>query len=161
MRLDASPLEISIARCLGIPGGYSLLLGADDDVGRWVCAQLAHAEVWTPGMGVAIGITRAESLVAGVTYFQYNGVNVWTGIAATDPRALSRGTLAKLFEYPFRQLKAKRITALVDASNTRSRRFTERLGFSAEATLEASAADGTDQILYRMRAGDCRWLKAS
>lgn len=111
-------------------------------------------------MGTAIGITRAESLVAGVTYFQYNGVNVWVGIAATDPRALSRGTLAKLFDYPFRQLKAKRITALVDASNTRSRRFTERLGFSIEATLEASAADGTDQILYRMRQEECRWLKA-
>lgn len=140
-------------------GAYRLLLGADDDVGPWVCAQLPHEEVWTPGMGVAIGITCAQSLVAGVTFFQFNGSNVWTGIAATDPRALSRGILAKLFDYPFRQLKAKRITALVDASNTRSRRFVERLGFSVEATLEASAADGTDQILYRMRQEECRWLK--
>lgn len=139
---------------------YRLLLHADDDVGRWVCAQLPAQEVWTPGMGAAIGITRAQSLVAGVTFFQFNNTNVWTGIAATDPRALSRGILAKLFDYPFRQLKAKRITALVDASNTRSRQFVERLGFSAEATLSASAADGSDQILYRMRQEECRWLKS-
>lgn len=160
MRYDAS--TATNARSLRIwSARYRVLLGADDEVGSWVCAQLPSREVWTPGMGAGIGITCAQSLVAGVTYFQFNGINVWVGIAATDPRALSRATLATLFDYPFRQLKAQRITALVDASNSRSRRFVERLGFSVEATLKASAADGSDQIVCRMRAEDCRWLKAS
>lgn len=158
MRLDASRDEKPIGRCFA-SGRYRVLLGADDEVGAWVCAQLLYPEHWTPGMGVAIGITRAQSLVAGATYFQFNSVNVWVGIASSEPGWINRATLRFLFDYPFGQLKAKRVSALVDASNTRSRRFAERLGFSVEATLEASAPDGGDQIVYRMRAKDCRWLQ--
>lgn len=133
-----------------------MVLGADDDVGRWVTARTGGE--WYPGMGRAIGFARGKMLVGGVTFFGYNGTNVWTGVASDDPRWLSRSNLAKIFDYSFRQLKVQRLTALVDASNTRSRLFVEYLGFSREATLEASAPDGGDQIAYVMRAEDCRWL---
>jgi RimJ/RimL family protein N-acetyltransferase len=134
-----------------------MLLGADDDVGAWISARTGGE--WVPGTGRAIGFTRGKSLVAGVLFAQYNGVNVWTGIASDDPGWCGRGSLALLFDYPFRQLKAQRITALIDASNARSIDFTTRLGFSHEATLEASAPDGGNQYVFRMKAEDCRWIR--
>jgi hypothetical protein len=133
-----------------------MLLGADDDVGAWVASRTGGE--WKPGSGRAIGFTSEQSLVAGVVFSQYNGINVWTGIASDDPGWCSRKNLALLFDYPFRQLKAKRISALIDASNARSIDFATRLGFSHEATLEASAPDGGDQFILRMRVEDCRWI---
>jgi RimJ/RimL family protein N-acetyltransferase len=136
---------------------YRMLLGADDDVGAWVSSRLAGE--WSRGYGRAIGVTSGETLVAGIVFAQYNGCNVWVGIASEDPGWCNRRFLSLLFDYPFRQLQAKRITALIDASNARSIDFTSRLGFSHEATLEASAPNGGDQLVYRMKAEDCRWLR--
>jgi RimJ/RimL family protein N-acetyltransferase len=136
---------------------YRVLIGADDDVGAWVNSRTPNPFPWIPGAGVAIGFTCAERLVAGVTYYGYNGANVWTGIASEEHGWINRRNLALLFDYPFRQLKVRRLSALIDASNTRSQDFVERLGFTREATLVDSATDG-DQFVYRMFARDCQWL---
>jgi RimJ/RimL family protein N-acetyltransferase len=136
---------------------YRVLIGADEDVGAWVAARLSQS--WSTGLGRAIGFTRDQTLVAGVVYSQYNGTNVWTGIASDEVGWCSRKHLRFLFDYPFSQLNAQRITALIDASNSRSIDFTTRLGFSYEATLCGSAPDGGDQLIYRMTAEECRWLR--
>lgn len=49
------------------------------------------------------------------------------------------------------------MTAPVAASNMRSRKFVEHLGFTLEATLTDACTDG-DLILYRMIKNKCRWL---
>ena len=139
---------------------YRILFGADDDVGTWVCARAGGQ--WFKGMGGAIGITYADSLVAGVAYTMYNGANVWAAIAA-DPahrgRWLSRDILHRaIFHYPFRQLGCKRISALVYESNTISQDFLTRLGFHREATLVDAAHDG-HMFVYALRVEDCTWLR--
>lgn len=136
---------------------YRILLGADDDVGAWVCARTPNPQAWVSGGGHAIGWTCGNKLVAGVTYSLFNGQNVWMSIASEDYRWLNRANLWAIFHYPFKQLKVKRISALIDASNKRSQRFVERLGLSREATLVDSAPDG-DQFVYRLFASECKWL---
>lgn len=156
MRLDASDAAIPAAPHIGSGGSYRVLLNADDDVGAWVSQRAGHGFV--PGSCVAIGFTRAASLVAGVTYYGYNGVNVWMGIASEDHGWMNRRHLALIGDYPFRQLKVKRISALIDASNHRSLQFVERLGFKYEATLVDAAPDG-DQFAYRLLERDYPWLR--
>lgn len=136
---------------------YRLLLGADDEVAEWVCARTPNPQAWIRGSGHAIGFVCKNKLVAGVTYSLFNGGNVWMGIASEDFRWINRATLWAIFHYPFIQLKVKRISALIDASNHRSQRFVERLGLSREATLVDSAPDG-DQYVYRLFASECKWL---
>jgi RimJ/RimL family protein N-acetyltransferase len=137
---------------------YRVLHGADDDVGAWIYAR-TRAQ-WVRGQGVAIGITSAESLVAGIAYTMFNGANVWGAIAAEPDhhgRWLSRSILRAIFDYPFRQLGCKRISALVYETNPVSQRFLTRLGFHREATLADAAPDG-HMFVYALRAEDCRWL---
>lgn len=140
---------------------YRLLYGADDDVGAWIFERTRGQ--WVKGQGAAVGITYATSLVAGFAYTMYNGANVW-GAIASDPahrgRWLTREVLAAIFDYPFKQLKCKRISALVYESNTVSQHFLRRLGFSLEATLEDAAPEG-DMLVFRLLARECRWLDLS
>lgn len=135
----------------------NILVGADDDVGRWIAARIDGAENWVPGSGRAIGFTYGDRLIAGAGFFRYNGANVEVTFASEDPRWLTRENLRILFEYPFRQLRLRRITTIADSTNYASRRFNEALGFVHEATLERACADG-DLIVYRMYPEDCKWL---
>lgn len=136
---------------------YRILLGADDEVGEWVCARVQNQQPWIKGTGRAIGWTRGDRLIAGVTYSMYNRVNVWMGIASEDHRWLNRTSLWAIFYYPFGQLQVKRISALIDASNKRSQNFVEKLGLIREATFVDSAPDG-DQHVYRLFAHECKWI---
>lgn len=136
---------------------YRLLVGADDEVAEWVCARTPNPQPWVKGLGTAIGFTRGDKLIAGVTYSLFNGVNVWFGMASEDHRWFNRANLWAIFHYPFSQLKVQRLSALIDAGNSRSIRLAEHLGFSREATLVNSAPDG-DQHIYRLFASECRWL---
>lgn len=135
----------------------NLLLHADDDVGRWVVSRIDGLDSWIVGMGRAIGFTLKQRLVAGAAFFRCNGANVEVAFASEDPRWMSRENLRLLFEYPFRQLKLQRLTAIVDKTNHGSRRLIEALGFEYEATLVRASPTG-DQFVFRMFAENCPWI---
>ena len=107
----------------------------------------------------AIGLRRGSRLVAGVLYEGHNGRNVWMHVAA-EPGAhwLNRDYLRACFAYPFVVCGVDRVSGYVDASNARSRRFCERLGFREEARLAGAAPDGGDVVIYAMWRLECRWL---
>lgn len=124
-------------------------------VGAWVAERVGFK--WTPGRSQAIGRIRDGIIVAGVLYEDYNGVNVVCHIAC-EKTGIDRRFLSIIFDYPFKQLKCKRITAIVAQSNIKSRRLVEHMGFEVEANLRHAHPDG-DLIVYRMMADDCRWTK--
>ena len=107
----------------------------------------------------ALGWEKRDALVAGVVYADWNGPNVVCHIASDGSRRwLVREYLWTIFDYPFRQLKVKRITVTVGEGNADSRRFVEHLGFTREATLQRAHPSG-DLLVYRMFAENCRWLR--
>lgn len=124
-------------------------------IGPWVCARAGGT--WTPGRGTAIGRERNGQLIAGVLYEDFNHANIICHIAGVG-NWLNREFLWTIFDYPFRQLKVKRITTPVAQSNIKSQRFTEHLGFELEARLQDAHPSG-DLFIYRMMAADCRWLR--
>lgn len=134
-----------------------LLTGADDEVGRWVVSRIDGFDNWIPGMGRSLGFTYGERLIAGASFFRDNGINCEVAFASEDPRWLNRESLRLLFEYPFRQLKLRRLTAIADSGNHASLKLIEALGFTQEATLLRATEDG-DLIVFRLLAEDCRWL---
>ena len=123
-------------------------------VGPWVCEKAGGT--WIKGRGSAIGLIKKE-LVAGVLYEDWNGANIVCHIAGIG-RWATRDYLRIIFDYPFLQLGAKRITVPVASENLTSRKFVEHLGFELEATLKDAHPAG-DILIYRMTPAMCRYLK--
>ena len=123
---------------------------------EWVAKQTA--EFGNFGTDIGIGWEKSGTLVAGVAYANWNGVNVECHIASDrSKRWLTREYLWAIFDYPFRQLAANRITCCVGEGNRQSRRFVEHLGLELETTLQAAHPSG-NLLIYRMWRKDCRWI---
>lgn len=111
------------------------------------------------GTDIGIGWERGGDLVAGVAYADWNGPNVICHIAATGKNWATRQYLWTIFDYPFNQLRAKRITVCVGEGNAVSRKFVCHLGFELEAIHPLAHPTGA-LLTYRMWQQDCRFLRA-
>lgn len=127
-----------------------------DRIGPWVGQRLGWP--WVPGMGAAIGKIRDGQIVAGIVYERYNGACVTMHLAGSG-NWLDRTLLWMAFDYPFRQLGVKRITAPVAQSNVRCRQFIEHVGFELEAILHDAYPDG-NLLIYKMLTDQCRYKDA-
>lgn len=128
----------------------------DEAVGQWVHERTGGC--WIPDSGAIIGVYRDDAIVAGLTFTQWTGANIFLAVAVEDKRAVTREFVFFGFWYAFEQLQCRRITALVDESNSASVSAIEHLGFTREATLSDAAPDG-DVIVYRMMREEGRkWL---
>lgn len=136
----------------------TIVIGQDDIVAQWVCERLG--KLWTPGMGKALGwIDKNENLIAGVTFYGFDGVNVWIDCAATEKsRWCDRRAIWAVFHYCFEQLKVLRVNAFIPSDNEKSLKFNTGIGLKHEATLERAAPGGVDMFVYRMFRDECRWL---
>ncbi|MNK85369.1 hypothetical protein D3C87_1052460 [compost metagenome] len=112
---------------------------------------------YVPGKFTAIGRIRDGQLVAGVLYEETNGANVFCHIAGEGAWA-NRHFLWLIFDYPFRQLGVRRISTVVEPTNTISQKFTEKLGFSVETKLKDAHPQG-DLWVFCMFKDQCRWLE--
>lgn len=128
-----------------------------DVIGPWVYQQIGTGD-YLPKSGSAIARVRDNEIIAGAVYERFNGVSVVASIAGSGRGWMNRLFLSMIFDYPFNQLKVRRITAFVDASNARAKRINEHLGFEQEAILHDAHPNG-DILVYRMTADKCRWLK--
>lgn len=110
------------------------------------------------GTDVGIGWQKDGNLVAGVAYANWNGVNVECHIASDGSRVwATRQYLWTIFDYPFNQLGANRITVCIGEGNRQSQRFVVHLGFKLETTLQAAHPSG-NLLIYRMWKHDCSFL---
>lgn len=107
-----------------------------------------------------IGVEQDGEVIAGVLYTSFNGSNIIANIAGKDGvQWLNREFLWHIFHYPFVQCGVQRITAFVDDSNLKSKRFVRHLGFGIEAAMIGAATDGGDVVVYAMHKKQCRFLR--
>ncbi len=135
-----------------------LVYGRDRVVARWVRDQLKDQGDYSFDPCVAIGVVRNGELVAGVVYSNYRHGNIEITMASKSPRWASRENMAALLGYPFNQLKCRRVTCIVKATNHPVREFLCRLGFKEEGICRQAYDDGTDAVLLGMLRSECRWL---
>jgi RimJ/RimL family protein N-acetyltransferase len=124
-------------------------------VGPWVSQKTNGS--WCAGRGQAIGKLVDGQLVAGVLYEDFNGANVVCHIAGEGKWA-DRQFLAVIFDYPFNQMKVRRITVPVCGANARSVKLVEHMGFVLESRLEQATLD-SDLLLYRLFKDECKYLR--
>ena len=123
---------------------------------QWVLARLPGRGAFEKGVG--IGIARDGKLIGGVVYYNYRPQNdIEVAVAADDVRWLTPDLLRGLFYYPFGQLQCRRMTALVEKRNKRSRAFVEKLGFAHEGTHK-ECFDGRDGLSYGLLKRNCKFF---
>lgn len=130
-------------------------------VGPWVFRELGKLWIEDSRFGTALGwVNHAGDLVAGVTFTNFDGTNVWLDCAAL-PRArwADRRALWAVFHYAFEQLGCSRVSSLVPEENKIAQKFNESAGLVHETTLQRAAPNNGDMRVYRMFHEDCRWLR--
>ena len=120
-------------------------------VGEWI--QKNGGGFYREG-SKCIGLEKNGELVAGVLYDYHNGASIYAHIAIIG--RLTREYLRVIFDYPFRQLRAKVLIGLVAESNKKSRKFVEHLGFQLQAEIPEGHPEGS-LLIYTMRRDQCRW----
>ena len=125
-------------------------------IGPWVCARTGGSY---HGDGAAIGLKKDGVLIAGVLFDMYNGKSACMHVAALPgKRWMTRLYLKACFDYPFRQLRLRKLIGLVDSTNIESLAFTANLGFVTEAVVTDAGKYGDLHILT-MTPAQCRFLK--
>ena len=122
---------------------------------QWVEQQLG-ATYATNSTG--IGWRRRGRLVAGLVFEGYNRVNIFVHIAKLRGEPMPVELIAAMFDYPFRQLKVRRISALIANGNRQSKRFAKKLGGRLEGVMEDASEDGDLCIFGLLRKDAEKWL---
>lgn len=94
-----------------------------------------------------VGIVRDGTLAAVVIYHELRDVNIEMSIVADTPRWASRQTVAFLLGFPFWSWGVRRVTALIERKNKRSRKLVEGVGFKLEGAMR-DAFPGDDAMVY-------------
>lgn len=123
-------------------------------VGPWVSEKTGGT--WCEGRGSAIGRIKDGELVAGVLYEDFTGANIVCHIAGVGNWA-NREYLGIIFDYPFNQLKVRRITVPICSTNAKSIALVDHMGFKIEAELTQATLAG-NLLIYRMFRDECKYL---
>ena len=107
---------------------------------------------------VAIGLVdSSDKLIAGAVFEGYNHPAINMHIAADKMTPLFA---AAIMDYPFRQLKCRRVTGVIEKRNKKSRRFAHHLGAKLEGVM-VDASEVGDVCIYGLLAKDAeKWLSS-
>lgn len=141
-----------------------LVYGQDEIVATWVSNKLKISDPSYFKPFVAIGIEENGILLGGVIYNNYrtdpsnNPVSIEISGASVDKRCALRHIIIPLLEYPFSQLRVRRVQLTIAKPNMVARRFAERLGFILEGISRKAHYSGRDAAIYSMLRHECEWI---
>lgn len=146
-----------------------VLYGMDAEIAVWVNERMGGGIV--PTLFVGFGILKEQApenfrkedgqldIVAGAYFhgWQHEGnvSDIMVTVAVDNIASAHPMTLRKVLEYPFGQLKCRRITAEIEMSNERSIRSAQKLGFQLEGRKRFMASDGGDVGVFGLYPQTC------
>lgn len=132
-----------------------LIFGHSRVLAHWAGSRIGISDF---GPCVAIGIAHRNEIVAAAVFNNYRHPNIEITFVTSSPRWASRGAIRAILQYPFVQLRCKRITAITEAANYPARAFLFRLGFHEEG-YHPDALPSGDAVTYGLLAKDAgRWI---
>ena len=139
-----------------------ILVGADQ-----ACLNLVYEKLEVPAEEFypcfSIGVIHNNELIMAAIFHQYRATKFGSMIEVTavanSSRWGNRDILAKLFSYPFEQLKVTRLQAIVSVRNTHSNDIVKRLGFVFEGMARNAWEGHIGANIYSMLPNECKWLK--
>jgi hypothetical protein len=104
-------------------------------------------------------LVRTEQvLLGGVCYNHFTHESVQIHSAAWHWHWSNRLMIYLAFDYPFNQLRVKRLFGMVPESNWHAQVFNMKLGFKPVARIEGVFRHGDACVVMRMDREDCKYL---
>lgn len=163
MSEDTSPAKPQPAVIDGV------LYGMDAEIAVWVNERMGGGIV--PTLFVGFGILKEQApenfrkqdgqldILAGCYFYNWQKENdvsdIHVCVAVDNIASAHPTTLRKVLDYPFGQLKVRRITAEIEMSNERSVRSAQKLGFQLEGRKRFMAAGGGDVGVFGLYPETC------
>lgn len=104
----------------------------------------------------------SDRLMGGVLFTDYYGGSTMIHMAGFHPQWVNKAMVYLAFDYPFNQLKVRKLFGNVPEWNIKSRNNTLHLGFKVEYLVPDvfNRPDGVNgYYIMSMYREDCRWLK--
>lgn len=118
---------------------------SQDSVGQLIAGYFSrNSDSPVTGAYTAIGWVDDGKLVGQALFNDYTGANL--EIHLHYPKGISRKTVKHVYEYVFKQLKCKRLTAKPLCTNEKLLRVLERLGFVYEFTQKDYAIENGEAV---------------
>lgn len=117
--------------------------------GEWLASRLPDSADIIHNSQHHFAFVENNVIIAAWCYSQRGEGHYECNIAADKPTWASKGLFNKITAYPFKVLKAERLTAMCLATNKRARRLISGAGFTEEAILR-KFSDGRDIVIYAM-----------
>lgn len=116
-------------------------------IGCWVAERVGQLASW--GDYYAMGAELDGETVSGVVFNNMTDSNATVHIAVSKPTKNLSELLDHAYMYAFGQLKLRRLTAFIEAGNTRSLKITSHIGFVDEGVMK-HAGDGGQDVIIRV-----------
>jgi RimJ/RimL family protein N-acetyltransferase len=136
-----------------------LLYGHDRELALWAGLKLGYqGPIGNQHQPVAIGVARNGAIVAAAVFYDYRITSIEVTFVTTSSRWASRENIRAILNYPFVQLKCKRLTAITEEGNASARAFLERIGFRQEGIHPDGFESGAGVSYGMLRDDAKRWL---
>lgn len=133
-----------------------LVFDQKERIGAWVAEQVHQSGDW--GSFYSLGVVRAEEIIAGVVFNNFNGANATCHIAISGFSRVTPLLIEHSFRYAFDFCKLKRLTGMVPSNEPKILAFDKHLGFEEEFVMK-DGAPGADMHILVMWPDKCRWLR--
>lgn len=118
------------------------------------------ADCWSPEGRTALGYVEDGEPKYAMIYDHFEKNSIQMHIACADPKYSSRQAFRAFFEYPFYQLRVKKVIGICNSENTRALSIHLRLGWQMEAVVK-DVYDIGDMYILSMTQDQCRWLRGN
>lgn len=132
-----------------------LLFHCDEALAKWAGDRLGM-KIGRPN--TSIGVVHQDQIVAVAVFNNFRPPNIEITFVTASPRWASPGAVRAIFRYPFVQLKCKRLTAIIEATNQPARAFLCRLGFKLEGIHPDVFPSGAAETYGLLRQDAQRWV---
>lgn len=120
-------------------------------IAQWMHDRLKEP---IPDKFETIAVIHDGKLAGAMLYYNFFGNTINLSLVSDTPRCASKTVFKVMLGYPFKQLKVKRVTALIRKANKRSRKLAEGLGFKLEGVLRKADPNGRDLCIYGITEQD-------
>lgn len=111
-------------------------------VADWVAERVGQRSSW--GGYYAMGAELKGELTAGLVFNDFTDSNAAVHMAVSIPTKAMRELLDHGFLYAFKTCGLRRLTAPIEASNTKSLKLVKHIGFVPEAVMAQAGTQGQD-----------------
>lgn len=131
--------------------------GLDQQVIKWAAQILGIPDF---GLATAIAIAKGTHIIAGCVYNNFHRTpdgapnSIEITMVSIDKSWCNRAIIRELLNYPFTQLKVRRVQLTIAKRNMAVRRFNERLGFKFEGVARKAHFTGEDAAVYSMLSNE-------